>query len=86
MPDRNELLTLLYRLGARPVIANRQKPKRAEPIEGARLWRIARFWTDQAGVRWDLEASTPSRLAKLYSDKVMPPVGRDDFKVAEDEV
>ena len=85
-PDRNELLTLLYRLGARPVIANRQKPKRAEPIDGARLWRIARFWTDQAGVRWDLEASTPSRLAKLYSDKVMPPAGRGDFKVAEDEI
>ena len=83
MPDPlTSFPTLLYRLGARPLVANRQKPKRAEPIMGARLWRIARFWTDQAGVLWDIDKVGPTRLARLYSDRVMPP---PELKAVDDD-
>ena len=84
MPGRLELPSLIYRLGARPLNPNRKNPKRAEPIDGSRLWRIARTWTDQKGVAWDIGAATPARLARLYSDRSMPPVTKADFTVVED--
>jgi hypothetical protein len=84
MPSRLELPSLLYRLGARPLNPNRKNPKRAEPIQGARLWRLAKTWIDH-GVRWDLESVTPARLAKLYSDRAMPAATKGDFKVIDEE-
>jgi hypothetical protein len=68
LPSRLELPTLLYRLGARPLNPNRANPKRAEPIQGARMWRLAKTWNG-----WNLETATPARLAKLYHDRAMPP-------------
>jgi hypothetical protein len=85
MPKRLEFPSQIYRLGARPLNPSRKNPKRAEPIFGKRLWRIARYWTDPQGVRWDIGAVTPTRLAKLYSDRSMPPTGKDSFKVVDDE-
>jgi hypothetical protein len=84
MPSRLELPSLIYRLGARPLNPNRKNPKRAEPIQGSRLWRIAKVWVDR-GVRWDLESVTPARLAKLYSDRAMPAATKGDFKVVDEE-
>jgi hypothetical protein len=72
----------LHRLGARPLMPAPNNPKRANPIMGSRLWRIARFWTDPKGVRWDVEKAGPARLAQLYSDRVMPP---PDLKAVDDE-
>lgn len=83
LPSRLELPTLLYRLGARPLNPNRANPKRAEPIQGARLWRLAKTWVEQ-GQSWDLESVTPARLAKLYHDRAMPPASKDDFKVVDE--
>ena len=74
---------MLYRLGARPLNPNRANPKRAEPIQGARLWRLAKTWVEQ-GQSWDLESVTPARLAKLYHDRAMPPASKDDFKVVDE--
>jgi hypothetical protein len=85
MPNRLELPSLIYRLGARPLNPARANPKRADPIQGKRLWRIARHWTDPQGVRWDIEAVPPARLAKLYHDRTMPPMTRDNFKVVDEE-
>ena len=86
LPSRQELPSLLYRLGARPLNPNRANPKRAEPIGGARLWRLAKTWVEQ-GREWSLESVAPARLAKLYFDRAMPPATKGDFKVVdEDEV
>jgi hypothetical protein len=85
LPSHLEFPTLLYRLGARPLNPDRKNPKRANPVQGARLWRIAKTWTDQAGVKWDIESVTPARLAKLYFDRTMPPASKADFKVVDDE-
>lgn len=85
IPNQLEFPTLIYRLGARPLNPARDNPKRANPIGGGRLWRIARFWTDPQGVRWDLEAVPPARLAKLYTDRVMPPMTKGNFKVVDEE-
>jgi Primase C terminal 2 (PriCT-2) len=87
LPSRQELPGLLYRLGARPLNPNRKKPTRAEPIGGCgRLWRLAKTWVEQ-GKQWNLESITPARLAKLYSDRAMPPATKGDFKVVdEDEI
>jgi hypothetical protein len=84
LPSRQELPSLLYRLGARPLNPNRRNPKRAEPIQGARLWRLAKTWVEQ-GREWNLESVTPARLAKLYSDRAMPPATKGDFKVVDEE-
>src|SRR4029077_19854405 len=83
LPSRQELPSLLYRIGARPLNPNRKKPSRAEPIDGARLWRIAKTWTEQ-GRKWDLESVSPARLAKLYHDRAMPPATKGDFKVVDE--
>jgi hypothetical protein len=72
----------LYRLGARPLTPAPNNPKRANPIMGSRLWRIARFWTDSKGDHWDVEKVGPTRLAQLYSDRVMPP---PDLKAVDDD-
>ena len=65
---------LLRALGARPVSPDKRHPHRANPVEKAgRIWRIARTWTDQHGVDWNLETASPARLAKLYTDRQMPP-------------
>jgi hypothetical protein len=85
MPDLRALSDLLHRHGARPLNPTPDNPKRANPIMGSRLWRIARYWTDLAGVRWDLESCPASRLAKLYHDRTMPPATKGDFKVVDEE-
>ena len=83
LPNRQELLSLLYRLGARPLNPNRNNPKRAEPIQGARLWRLAKTWVEQ-GREWNLESVAPARLATLYHDRAMPPATKGDFKVIDE--
>ena len=58
--------------------------KRAEPIQGARLRRLAKTWVEQ-GARMGLEAVAPSRLAKLYSDRApCSPATKGDFKVVDE--
>jgi hypothetical protein len=82
MPNRLNFPADLYRLDARPLMPTPNDEKRANPIMGSRLWRIARFWTDSKGVRWNIESAAPARLAQLYSDRVMPP---PDLKAVDDE-
>jgi hypothetical protein len=93
MPNFLDFPSELWRLGARPLMAAANNPKRANPLMGARLWRIVRWWTDQNGVRWDIEHASASRLAKLYFDRVMPPgaprgvmppMTKDDLKLVVD--
>ena len=60
----------------------REDPKKAQPIMGARLWRIARTWRDQKGVDWSIETIGAARLARLYFDRAMPPA---DLSAVEDE-
>jgi hypothetical protein len=57
-------------------------PKKANPIMGARLWRIARTWHDQKGIDWNIETIGAVRLARLYFDRAMPPA---DLSAIEDK-
>jgi hypothetical protein len=82
MPNRLDFPDEIHRLGARPLNPAPDNPKRANPTMGSRLWRIARFWTDQTGVRWDIEKVGPTRLAKLYDERVMP---APDLRAVDDE-
>jgi hypothetical protein len=82
LPNRREFPGELYRLGARPLNPDHSDPKKAGSILGARLWRIARTWRDQKGVGWDIEAVSPTRLARLYLDHAMPPA---DLSAVDDE-
>jgi hypothetical protein len=50
LPNRLDFPAELHRLGARPLSPAHDDPKKANPIMGQRLWRIARVWTDQGGV------------------------------------
>jgi hypothetical protein len=83
LPNRLDFPSELYRLGARPLSPAHDDPKKANPILGARLWRIARTWTDQSGVQWNIEGIAPARLAKLHSDRTMPGA---ELKAVEDEI
>lgn len=84
MPNTRTFPTELYALGARPVSPEKKRPDRAFPVEKAgRIWRIARIWTDQHGVEWNLETASQTRLAKLYTDRQMPPF--TDLKVVDGE-
>jgi hypothetical protein len=82
LPNRLNFPTDLYRLGARPLNPAHDNPQRANPVMGVRLWRIARTWRDQKGVEWDIEAISPTRLARLYLDRAMPPA---DLSAVDDE-
>jgi hypothetical protein len=82
LPNRREFPAELYRLGARPLNPEHNDPRRAGSIMGMRLWRIARTWRDQKGVEWDIGAISPTRLARLYLDRAMPP---PDLKDVGDE-
>ena len=82
LPNRLDFPSELYRLGARPLMPAREDPKKAQPIMGARLWRIARTWRDQKGVDWNIETIGAARLARLYFDRAMPPA---DLSAVEDE-
>jgi hypothetical protein len=82
LPNRREFPGELYRLGARPLNPDHDDPKKAGSILGARLWRIARTWRDQKGVDWNIEAISPTRLARLYLDHAMPPA---DLGAVDDE-
>lgn len=77
MPSRLDFPSDLHRLGARPLNPGRKNAARAEPILGHRLWRFARFWRDQKGVKWNVEQIGPARLARLYIDRSMPKPGFD---------
>ena len=83
MPNARTFPTELYALGARPVSPDKRRHYRANPVEKAgRIWRIARVWTDQHDVEWNLETASPTRLAKLYTDRQMPPFS--DLKVVDE--
>ena len=47
VPNHLELPSLIYRLGARPISPDRKNPKRPNPVNSKRLWRLARTWRDR---------------------------------------
>ncbi len=72
LPNRLDFPSELYQLGARPLSPGAQRSEEGEPDHGPALSRIARVWTDQSRVEWNIEGIAASRLAKLHSNRQMP--------------